>query len=219
MIRSSLSPREHVRARRGAFTLIELLTVIAIILILAGLLLHVAGSANYKSSVARASAEIQAMSTAIESYKADNGSYPRNAISDNTITSDTLNAQTDIDPTGTNYPPSGKVLYQTLSGYTNAGTTPLNKAYMTFTPGQLSTGSTAPTNSTVVVDPFGLTYGYSTANLKAQDTANANNTTVSSTAGYNPTFDLWSTAGYSASKPYPNGATGTACAQYWTKNW
>ena len=79
MIRSSLFPRVRVQIRHDAFTLIELLTVIAIILVLAGLLLHIAGSANYKSSLARAQAEIQAISTALESYKADNGTYPRNS--------------------------------------------------------------------------------------------------------------------------------------------
>ena len=83
----SLPPRDFVRARRAAFTLIELLTVIAIILVLAGLLLHIAGNANTKASLARAQAEIQAMSSALESYKTDNGTYPRNTDTD------TLNAQ------------------------------------------------------------------------------------------------------------------------------
>ena len=223
MISSSPLLRSCSREQRGAFTLIELLTVIAIILVLAGLLLNIAGSANYKGSLSRATAEIQAMSAALESYKADNGTYPRNAVSDNSITSDTLNAQTDTtDPTNANYVASGKVLYQALSGYTNAGTTPPNKAYMTFKPSQLSTGNAAPTATTLVIDPFGINYGYSTANLKAQDTANANNppTTPDSSKGYNPTFDLWSTAGYgTGGKSYPSGLTAANYNTLWAKNW
>ena len=87
---------------------------------------------------------------------------------------------------------------------------------MDFKPGQLNTGSAVATISTYVVDPFGLAYGYSTANAYAQDTSGN-----LSTAGYNPTFDLWSSGGYGTGgkTAYPNGATGTACATYWSKNW
>ncbi len=210
------------RRGHGAFTLIELLTVIAIILVLAGLLLNIAGNANYKSSFARASAEIQAMSTALESYKADNGTYPRNAVSDATVTSDNMDALTDYSNASTtgDYSTAGKVLYQALSGYTNAGTTPQNKAYMSFTPSQLSTASATPTASTVVVDPFGLIYGYSTANFKAQETVNSGGAAPASTPGYNPTFDLWSTGGYgTGGKSYPGSVTAANYNTLWAKNW
>ena len=206
---------------RAGFTLIELLTVIAIILVLAGLLLNVASNAHYKSSFARAQTEVKAMETACESYKADNGTYPRN---DDT---DSLNAQPngDVAPTDpNNYQNAGKYLYQCLSGLPTTGTT-YNKRYMDFKPGQLSTGTATPTpTDTYIIDPFGFAYGYSTANQKALETANASNppAAADATKGYNPTFDLWSTGGYSSSggKSYPAGAaTGASAIALWAKNW
>jgi len=62
-----------------AFTLIELLIVITIIGILAGLTLSTLGYVNKKAARSRAEAEVAALSAAIESYKLDYGSYPTNA--------------------------------------------------------------------------------------------------------------------------------------------
>src|SRR5438552_3445079 len=62
----------------GAMTIIELLVVIIIILILAGLILSIASYVQNKGKRARAETEIAAISAALESYKADNGIYPAN---------------------------------------------------------------------------------------------------------------------------------------------
>ena len=51
--------------------------VIIIILILAGLILSISSYVQNKGARARAETEIAAMSAALESYKADNGIYPR----------------------------------------------------------------------------------------------------------------------------------------------
>ena len=210
MICRTLFPRGRFRARRDAFTLIELLTVIAIILVLAGLLLSIAGNANYKSAFARATAEIKAMETALESYKADNGTYPRDAT-----TTDSLNSQMATPPDPSTYVNSCKYLYGCLSGYTGS-TTNFNKRYMEFKPGQLYDGASAPTTNTYIIDPFGFCYGYSTINAAKVELAQD-----ASTSGYNPTFDLWSTGGYAtAGKKYPTGAsTGSAAVALWAKNW
>lgn len=61
---------------RRAFTLIEILVVIAIIAILAGLILGTSGYVQEKAGNSRAEAEIKALSNAIEAYKLDNGVYP-----------------------------------------------------------------------------------------------------------------------------------------------
>ncbi|MGC3988322.1 MAG: type II secretion system protein [Chthoniobacteraceae bacterium] len=65
-----------------AFTLVELLTVMVIILILAGIVMSTVGYAQKKAAKSRALSEINAMSSACESYKTDNGGYPRNVSTD-----------------------------------------------------------------------------------------------------------------------------------------
>lgn len=57
----------------SAFTVVELLIVIAIILVLAGLILATSGYVQTKGKRSRAEAEIAALSAALENYKADNG--------------------------------------------------------------------------------------------------------------------------------------------------
>ena len=76
-----LSPAtRHFRPRRaGAFTLIELLVVVAIIAVLAALTLSTLGYVNKKGAISRAQSEVAALSSAIERYKLDAGSYPSNA--------------------------------------------------------------------------------------------------------------------------------------------
>src|SRR5436189_3964786 len=77
-------------ARRGglrynAFTLIELVLVVGIIIVLAGLVLSTVGYARKKGARARAETEMAAISAAIENYKADNGIYPQEASSTDTL--------------------------------------------------------------------------------------------------------------------------------------
>src|SRR5436190_10245427 len=86
------APRSSFSAR-SAFTLIELVVVVGIILILAGLVLSTAGYARKKGARARAETEIAAMSAACESYKADNGIYPTNSDTQ------TLDPTSEVDPT------------------------------------------------------------------------------------------------------------------------
>lgn len=59
-----------------AFTLVEMLVVIAIIGILASLIIGLAGVVNKKKVLTRVTGERQALETAIESYKEKLGSYP-----------------------------------------------------------------------------------------------------------------------------------------------
>src|SRR4051794_22940225 len=77
VIRSSFVIRHSSFSISRAFTLIELIVVIAIIIVLAGLILSTMGYVQKKGARARAETEIAAMSAACESYKADNGIYPR----------------------------------------------------------------------------------------------------------------------------------------------
>ncbi len=98
---------------RGAFTILELLVVITIIIALAGLILATVGYVQKKGARSRAEAEIAAISAALESYKADNGTYPRSADTDNSTQA------ASVDPAGgnpANFLLACRYLYVALSG-------------------------------------------------------------------------------------------------------
>ncbi|MGH7938945.1 MAG: hypothetical protein ACRD5Z_19955, partial [Bryobacteraceae bacterium] len=102
--------------------------------------------------------------------------------------------RTVVDPR--HYQTASLELYKSLSGdldadrQPNAGVT----SYFSFKDNQLSP---ATGNVQFIKDPFGNSYGYSTAGEAGDG------------QGYNPTFDLWSTAGSSTA----SGKSG------WIKNW
>ena len=214
------------KRRYNAFTLIELVVVFALILVLTGLVLSTAGYARKKGARARAETEIAALSAACESYKADNAAYPRDPTP-NTAT-DALNARTMLDPANadvTLYRAAGLVLYRALSGDRNLdravtdadrsfnidGTAlspplaQLPQSYFAFKPNMLSPSGGSGT-VIAIADPFGNSYGYSTIQAATGD----------STKGYNPTFDLWSTAGVA---PSPTPAPPATQQDLWIKNW
>jgi prepilin-type N-terminal cleavage/methylation domain-containing protein len=179
----------HKRRYNAAFTLIELIVVTAVIVILTGLVLSTVGYVQKKGARARAETEIAAISAACESYKADNGVYPKDAT-----TTDTLDAKATINMA--NYQAASQYLYGQLAGDPDFDgvPNPNNKSYMQFKPNMLGTDNA---NKVYPRDPFGNSYGYSTANQ------------VNPNQGYNPTFDLWSTA----------GLTSGADSTQWIKNW
>jgi type II secretory pathway pseudopilin PulG len=201
----------------GAFTLIELLVVIAIIIVLAGLVLSTVGYVQKKGARSRAETEIAAMSAALESYKADNGIYPRGPSTSMTVGSttipanvtDSLNAKTNGDPTSTitpTYDQTSLYLYTQLSGDLTGNQQATGKSYFTFKPQILFIDSSGYV--TAIKDPFkdpsgnSHSYGYSTANQADPNT------------GYNPTFDLWSTAGLTTNPSNPDTIT-----PQWIKTW
>jgi prepilin-type N-terminal cleavage/methylation domain-containing protein len=115
--------------RLASFTLVELLTVMTIIAILAALTLAAANGVFNTGARARARGEVQAMSTALEGYKTDNGIYPPVAG----LTTNTYSAS-DGSSSGGVYQQSSQLLYQALSGQTNYADVPVStsKSYMTF---------------------------------------------------------------------------------------
>ncbi|MGH7981973.1 MAG: type II secretion system protein [Candidatus Udaeobacter sp.] len=205
------------KRRYNAFTLIELIVVFGLILILTGLVLSTVGYARKKGARARAETEIAAMSAALESYKADNAVYPRDPTA-GTVT-DTLDARTMGDPAA--YQTASLVLYRALSGDRNLdrAVTDLDKSfnidgmplspplgqlpqsYFIFKPNMLSPADQTQ-NVQYIRDPFGNSYGYSTAYQ------------FNSNTGYNPTFDLWSTAALTTDPGSPDTIT-----PQWIKNW
>ena len=66
--------------RRSAFTLIEMLVVVGIIVLLVGIAAPLLYKAYKSATVARTKADLAAISTALEAYKADHGDYPRVSV-------------------------------------------------------------------------------------------------------------------------------------------
>ncbi len=66
----------HRLFNERAFTLIELLIVVAIIAIISAIALPNFRNAQIRSKVARVQAEMQTIALALESYKTDNNTYP-----------------------------------------------------------------------------------------------------------------------------------------------
>jgi type II secretory pathway pseudopilin PulG len=183
--------------RPAAFTVVELLVVMAIIIILAGLILATSGYVQKKGARSRAEAEIAAISAALENYKADNGVYPSgtetNALKPNTMG----------DPGASAYRDASLALYKALSGDSDndAARIAESKGYFGFKPNQLNP-QTQTLAVTFIRDPFGNSYGYSTVKSSVPGGPD----------GYNPTFDLWSTGGVISPGSAPDQTQ-------WIKNW
>jgi len=198
--------------RLASFTLIEMLTVIAIIAVLVALALDAGSSVMNKGRRSRAASEIQAMTAASEGYKTDNGTYPYTnaatafAMSGSTLLTNSAAApyfSTTLDGTSTAYQKTSQVLYLALSGQTNftANPAPGSKIYMSFKQNQVGDPTGALTGASYVKDPWGYSYGYSIGTAASYP--------------YNGTgfFDLWSTGGLLSTTTTPNATNA------WITNW
>jgi len=191
---ASTLQRSNGSKAEPAFTIIELVLVVGIITVLTGLILSTVGYARKKAALARAETEIAAMSAACENYKADNGAYPTNSDTQ------TLDPTNELDPTvnpPNDYTRASLWLYKQLSGDATGSRQLSAKSYMTFKPNMLLPPPPSTATVTAIADPFGNSYGYSTKMA------------VTGGGGYNPTFDLWSTASGTTSNDLPK----------WIKNW
>jgi prepilin-type N-terminal cleavage/methylation domain-containing protein len=192
----------RLRGPLSSFTLIELLTVIAIIAILLGLTLAAASGVLKSAARSKARTDIQALTTALEGYKNDNGAYP---IVPSGGFSSTNDYSQSPDSVG-DYENSSAYLYQQLTGETNFGNHPPTaasgtKIYDTFTRAQLGNDDTGDEDVPIYLkDPFGNSYGYYSTTNGAPTTTLPNNG-----GGF---FDLWSTGGDTT------GATNS-----WIDNW
>jgi len=123
-----------------AFTLVELLGVITIIGVLAGLTLGGAGAIRRHGAASQAKSEVAALQAACERYFADNNAYP--------IGTD--------DPTKTNTPVGAKALFTNLLSSPTLGTAPDGKRYFEPKPAMVYTNG-SPNH---FIDPWGYAYGY-----------------------------------------------------------
>lgn len=209
------------RSSLHAFTLVEMLTVMAVIAILTSLIVGTAGYVQNKSAKTKALGEITEMAQGCDRYKQDYGSYPQD---DDT---DLLDARLDGNPvsgeSGKRYEKANLDLYRALSGDTDKNpdykAEEGEKSYIWFKPSRLNyekDQNGQPKEVKYIMDPFGNCYGYSTIGLQTEaeyikqlkkDPATPR---PQQQKGYNnATFDMWSTA----------GQTGINSDEKWVKNW
>ena len=165
------------RNGKAAFTLIELMAVITIIVILAGLVVGGLGFVTERQAKEKARVQIALLSKAIEEYKLDMGKYPGSAA--NTPAAGTISAEL-----------YDRLFYQGYEFSVNPGradstTDPkATKIYLadldpTATKqGWVKVPTTAgakPTAGQKIIDPWGKEYYYRKG-----------------TSAVNPDFDLWS---------------------------
>jgi len=222
-------------ARALAFTLIELLTVMAVIAILAGLVLSISGYATKKAATSRAEAETKALAVALDSFKADTGAYPHQPLAvsgslnflstePNKYPSDLLDPRTQGNSQSQNsvYAQASLELYEALtgdlscsgSGGGQGSTNYIHDMKPDVYGRPFPNVSVSGTNMvTYLSDPFGNCYGYSTANSTSITTGTITTGAYPSAGvaypGFNSTYDLWSTGGAVAA---PYAGTGGANA-------
>ena len=138
-----LTPRRPV----AAFTLIELLAVITIIGILAGLTLGAAGAVRRHGATSTAKAEVAALQAACDRYFADNNAYPIGTASPTTVTA----------------PADATALFTNLLGSATLTAAPTSKRYFEPKPAMVKTNTTP--NS--FIDPWGYAYGYNSDGTNA----------------------------------------------------
>lgn len=189
-----------ITQRRGksAFTLIELMAVITIIVILAGLVVGGMGFVNDRQAKNKAQVQIALLSKALEDYKLDMGTYPPTTDKSTfAATSGTATSAVSL------YVPLFYEGYQFNLNPNQAATTP-PKATKIYLPdldptstkqgwvASVTGAAPVPPASTPVLDPWGNQYCYRTA---VDSTGKANTNTQ------NPDFDLWSMGKDGKTKP------------------
>lgn len=192
--------KTNPRHGRAAFTLIELMAVITIIVILAGLVVGGMGFVSERQAKEKAKVQVQLLAKGIEEYKLDMGMYPpttdKSSASSPNGTGTTADLYISLFYEGYDYADKTKnggsaptSWTKTVGGVTVPKAT---KIYLTeldptttkqgWVDPVTGTGAKPPT-STTIKDPWGNQYCYRTA-------TNAGGTANSSTQ--NPDFDLWS---------------------------
>ncbi len=230
-----------MRKKHAAFTLIEMVVVMAIIMILAGLVVAITGYVNRKSAMTRATSEIETLKLACQNYKAETGGYPQDTKSDGTAGyTDTLSPKKHFNPLSTEYTNAGKYLYQQLTGDKVGFSAEPDgipddgeQVYLKDFDARMLKADRDTTNKITRVyyfwDPFGYPYGYSTAAMREEQiyqkaikagTAGTTRKTGDNLPGFNTAaFDIWSTVGNKITVMPAAPAEREAEQAKWLKNW
>jgi prepilin-type N-terminal cleavage/methylation domain-containing protein len=215
-----------------AFTLLELMTVLAVIVVLTAMVVGVAGLVQSRSARARAKVEIAMLSLAVDRYKSEVGTYPR------TERTDKLSPREDFQPTKGKYAEACLDLYKELTGDKmepcDGVPEPDAVSYLKEFDARIlkktttGVGADKKTKIEGFQDPYGYTYGYSTAAAaveaeylkdlrKDPDKARPKGKDAK---GYNSAgFDMWSTVGSNPSGELKSDKEKTTEQAKWEKNW
>jgi len=147
-----LTPRRPV----AAFTLIELLAVITVIGILAGLTLGAAGAVRRHGATSTAKAEVAALQAACDRYYADYNSYP--------TTNSMPDPSSGYSPIALTYTNAGQTLFTNLFGTNQYNRAPSTKRYFEPKPAMVSSATNANPH---FIDPWGYAYGYNSDGTNA----------------------------------------------------
>ena len=132
-----------------SFTLIELMVVVAVIAVLAGLVLGGAGAVRSRAARSQAKVEVGAIEAGLTRYQMDLGIYPV-AIQNN--------------PVGNAYPPNpaaagyrtaANILFTNLWGSRTYSATPTRKRFLEAKASMVNTNG-----DNYFLDPYGNPYGY-----------------------------------------------------------
>jgi type II secretory pathway pseudopilin PulG len=172
---TSKAMKNPIRRHHSAFSLIELMATITIIIILAGVIFGGMSYVNEKQANEKAKVQIALLSKALEEYKLDNGVYPPTTEKPSTVK---------IAGTSTS-----NILYRALYG-DGAASPDTKKIYLSqldpINNKQGWIGGTSP--GYTIVDPWGNQYCYRTAFGPTP----ANGPAPAWKSTQNPDFDLWS---------------------------
>jgi len=117
----------------AGFTMVELLAVITIIMILAGLVIGLTGYAGRKADLAKAQSNLEMIKHALSDYKLDYGTYPASAVGNRASSSTVLYNALWTTPLASGRPTGEKKPYLSATNFVSG---------------------------TTLKDPWGVTYQY-----------------------------------------------------------
>jgi hypothetical protein len=159
------------------------------------------------------------------------GGYPQDITA-----TDPLDPRTNLNPSTTaapSYAAASLFLYKqltgddSLNGKIDGVETPRKYASDFFKPSRFDSNFRSTGIISYIADPFGFSFGYSTAGLKQEQdyrvaleaSPTATRPVSPNIKGFNPTFDLWSTAGSTGPKSGNTDDAKELERKKWIKNW